>query len=101
MIKYYETKGVHNQDLFPAFLAFLNPHSQRDLHSLFLYHVIWDSNQGQRKIKLLFYNQEKFDLVQTSTDFSCTELISYFLFLISYFLFGRSRRLMQTGNTSD
>ena len=37
MIKYYETKGVHNQDLFPAFLAFLNPHSQRDLHSLFLY----------------------------------------------------------------
>ena len=77
MIKYYETKGVHNQDLFPAFLAFLNPHSQRDLHSLFLYHVTWDSNQGQRKIKLLFYNQQKFDLVQTSTDFSCTELISY------------------------
>lgn len=67
MIKYYETKGVLNQDLFPAFLAFLNPHSQRNLHS----------NQGQRKIKLLFYNQERFDLVQTSTDFSCTELISY------------------------
>ena len=37
MIKYHETKGVQNQELFPAFLAFLTPHSQRDLHSLFLY----------------------------------------------------------------
>ena len=37
MIKYYEMTGVHNQELFSAFLTFLNPHSKRDLHSLFLY----------------------------------------------------------------
>ena len=36
MIKYYETKGVHNQDLFSAFLAFLNPHSQFSVRCFYI-----------------------------------------------------------------
>ena len=36
MIKCYEMKGAQPRIVF-RFLSFLNPHSKRDLHSLFLY----------------------------------------------------------------